>query len=115
MISVTDCSRDPPFESVLRAISLDVPSLSLKPQVVIDEDGFWALAAPGTYTNPGQGSRVGLSGLCVRPEGRSRRLTAPRPRPGPCAGVQDELADPDVVRRDLDTLVLAAELQRLLE
>ena len=30
-----------PFESVLRAISLDVPGLELRPQVVIEEDG-WA-------------------------------------------------------------------------
>jgi very-short-patch-repair endonuclease len=29
-----------PFESVLRAIALDVPGLHLQPQVVIDEDGF---------------------------------------------------------------------------
>lgn len=29
-----------PFESVLRAISLEVPELDLQPQVVIDEDGF---------------------------------------------------------------------------
>ena len=29
-----------PFESVLRAIGLDVPGLDLQPQVVIDEDGF---------------------------------------------------------------------------
>jgi very-short-patch-repair endonuclease len=28
-----------PFESVLRAIALDVPGLELRPQVVIDEDG----------------------------------------------------------------------------
>jgi very-short-patch-repair endonuclease len=31
---------DNPFESVLRAISLDVPALDLEPQKVIDEDGF---------------------------------------------------------------------------
>ncbi|MFL6131664.1 MAG: endonuclease domain-containing protein [Nocardioidaceae bacterium] len=29
-----------PFESVLRAISLDIPGLRVRPQVVIDEDGF---------------------------------------------------------------------------
>jgi very-short-patch-repair endonuclease len=29
-----------PFESVLRAIALEVPGLALEPQVVIDEDGF---------------------------------------------------------------------------
>lgn len=29
-----------PFESVLRAIALDVPGVDFKPQVVIDEDGF---------------------------------------------------------------------------
>jgi hypothetical protein len=29
-----------PFESVLRAIALDVPSIDVEPQVVIDEDGF---------------------------------------------------------------------------
>lgn len=29
-----------PFESVLRAISLDVPGLGLEPQVVVDEDGL---------------------------------------------------------------------------
>ena len=29
-----------PFESVLRAIALDVPGLNLRPQVVIEEDGF---------------------------------------------------------------------------
>ena len=29
-----------PFESVLRAIALDVPGLDLEPQVVIDEPGF---------------------------------------------------------------------------
>lgn len=30
-----------PFESVLRAIGLDVPGLSLVPQVVISGEGFW--------------------------------------------------------------------------
>lgn len=30
-----------PFESVLRAIALDVAGLDLQPQVVIDEDGCW--------------------------------------------------------------------------
>jgi very-short-patch-repair endonuclease len=29
-----------PFESVLRAISFDIPGLNLKPQLVIDEDGL---------------------------------------------------------------------------
>jgi hypothetical protein len=29
-----------PFESVLRAIALDVPRLDLQPQVVIEEDGW---------------------------------------------------------------------------
>ena len=29
-----------PFESVLRAIALDVPGLDLQPQVVVEEDGF---------------------------------------------------------------------------
>jgi very-short-patch-repair endonuclease len=29
-----------PFESVLRAITLDVPGLNLRPQVVIEDDGF---------------------------------------------------------------------------
>jgi very-short-patch-repair endonuclease len=29
-----------PFESVLRAVSLDVPGLDLQPQVVIEQDGF---------------------------------------------------------------------------
>jgi very-short-patch-repair endonuclease len=29
-----------PFESVLRALALDVPGLDLQPQVVIEEDGF---------------------------------------------------------------------------
>jgi very-short-patch-repair endonuclease len=29
-----------PFESVLRAVALDVPALDLRPQVVIDEDGW---------------------------------------------------------------------------
>ena len=31
-----------PFESVLRAIALDVPGLDLEPQLVIEEDGFFA-------------------------------------------------------------------------
>ena len=31
-----------PFESVLRALSLEVPGLALEPQVVIDEDGLTA-------------------------------------------------------------------------
>ena len=31
-----------PFESVLRAIAMDVPGLSLEPQVVVQEGAFWA-------------------------------------------------------------------------